>query len=95
MEGKLQAQIIKWLKVHGAYVIKTKPGPGIPAGCPDIIFLLEGAWGALECKAASTSRYQPGQEATLKHLSAWSPFVWKAYPENWPLIQKELLAQFF
>lgn len=95
MEAKLQTQIIKWLKSKGAYVIKTKPGPGTPVGCPDIIFLFEGAWGALEVKASKSAKWQTGQEATLNRLGGWSPFVWKVYPENWLDIQKILLRQFF
>jgi hypothetical protein len=95
MEAKLQSQIIKWLKSKGAYVIKSKPGPGVPVGCPDIIFLFEGAWGAIECKATARAQWQPGQEATLKRLNIWSPFVWKIYPDNWLDIQKVLLTQFF
>ena len=95
MEAKLQSQIIKWLKDRGAYVIKTRPGPGIPVGCPDIIFLYEGAWGAIEVKASKKAKWRVGQEATLKRLENWSPFVWKVWPENWLDTQKVLLSQFF
>lgn len=95
MESKLQSKIIKFLKQKGAYVVKTKPGPGTPVGCPDILFLYEGAWGAIECKASEGARYQPGQEATLRRLQDWSPFVYTASPENWDLICKELLLLFF
>lgn len=94
-ESKLQSQIIKFLKSKGAYVIKTKPGPGVPVGCLDIVFLYEGAWGVIEVKADESSRYQPGQEATIARLSAWSPFVYTAHPGNWPQIEKELLLLFF
>lgn len=95
MESKLQAEIIKWLKSKGAYVIKTKPQPGTPVGCPDIIFLFEGAWGAIECKASKTAKFQPGQKATLERLRDWCPFVYVAYPANWPDIMKDLLDRFF
>lgn len=95
MESKLQSNIIKWLKSKGAYVIKTKPGPGVPVGCPDILALYEGAWLALECKAAEKAKWQPGQQATLERLSEWSPFVYKVYPENWIDIQNILLTHFF
>lgn len=94
-EKKLQTQVIKFLKSKGCYVIKTKPGMGTPVGCPDIIFLFEGAWGAIECKATRTSPYRVGQEATLARLGSWSPFVYTAYPENWEKIKSELLTQFF
>lgn len=95
MEAKLQSSIIKWLRDRGAYVIKVRAAPGVPVGCPDIIFLYEGAWGVLECKASKSAKYQPGQQATLERLKVWSPFVWKVYPENWPEIQKSLLERFF
>ena len=95
MEKNLQSKIIKFLKEHKAYVIKTKPGPGTPVGCPDIIFLYEGAWGAIEVKASKNAKWQPGQLETGERLSEWSPFVYKAYPENWGEIKKELLSQFF
>lgn len=95
METKLQTQIIKFLKAEGAYVIKTKPGMGTPVGCPDIIFLYEGAWGAIEVKASVTSPWRPGQESTLRRLSGWSLFAYKAYPDNWPDIKDDLLRRFF
>ena len=95
MEKNLQTKIIKFLKSNGAYVIKTRPGPGTPVGCPDIFFVFEGAWGAIECKGSAKAEWQPGQEATLKRLSEWSPFTWKVHPENWVDVQKVLLSQFF
>lgn len=95
MEAKLQTEIIRWLKKNGAYVLKTRPMPGIPVGCPDIIFFYEGAWGAIECKAASNSPFRPGQKATLGRLGTWSPFVYVAWPACWPVIKAELEARFF
>lgn len=95
VESNLQTTIIKWLKSRGAYVIKTKPSPGIPVGCPDILFVFEGAWGAIEVKAARNAPFRPGQAATLLRLSGWSPFVYKCYPENWPEVRAELSRLFF
>jgi Holliday junction resolvase len=95
MERKLQTEVIKFLKGKGAYVIKTRPGMGTPTGCPDIIFMFEGAWGAIEVKASRTSRWQSGQEATLARLNTWCPFAWKVYPENWGKIKQILLTHFF
>jgi Holliday junction resolvase len=95
MESKLQSTIIRWLKSKGAYVVKTRPGAGTPVGCPDVLFLFEGAWGAIECKASKTARWRPGQEATLAKLLEWSPFVWKVYPENWSEVQDILIDRFF
>lgn len=95
MESRLQGQIIRWLKSKGAYVIKCGAGPGVPVGCPDILFLYEGAWGAIEVKASRTARYRPGQKMTLYKLNGWSPFVYTAHPENWPQIRAELVERFF
>lgn len=95
IEAKLQSEIGKFLRGKGAYVIITRPQPGTPTGCLDIIFLYEGAWGSIEVKSSRTAPYQPGQEATLKRFMEWSPFVYKAYPENWPEIKADLLDRFF
>lgn len=95
MESKIQSVIIKWIKSKGAYVIKTKPGPGVPVGCPDVVFLYEGAWGVIEVKADAKSKFQPGQTDTLNRLSEWSPFVWVVNPDNWAYVKEELEKSFF
>lgn len=95
MESKLQSKIIKFLKENGAYVIKTKPGAGVPVGCPDVLGLFDTQWLAIEVKASRTSPYRVGQEATLRHLSKWNSWVYTAYPENWEKIKEELLTTFF
>jgi len=94
-ESKLQAEIIRFLKANGAYVIKTKAAPGTPVGCPDIIFLWETQWGAIEVKASPTAPFRVGQEATLKRLKKFNPYVYRAYPDNWPTIRAKLSAEFF
>lgn len=94
MEAKLQSKIIKWLKSEGCYVIKTKPGPGISAGCPDIIALYGDKFIAIEVKATSTAPFRPGQQETLSFLRRYNRFVYVAYPENWPTIQNEIASQF-
>lgn len=95
MEKKLQSEITKWLRGAGAYVIKTKPGMGTPVGCPDVIALYKEKWCVIEVKASAKAPYRTGQQATLRHLSEWSPLVYTAYPENWPGIKAELLRVFF
>lgn len=95
MEKKLQSEIIKWLKERGAYVIKTKPGMGTPVGCPDILFLYEGSWGAIEVKASRSAPWRVGQEATFERLRTWSTLVYKAFPENWITIKAELQNNLF
>lgn len=95
MEGKLQSEIISWLKINGVYVVKTKPGPGTPVGCPDIIGLYKDRWLAIEVKAGPKAPFQPGQKLTLQTLGAKNDFVFTAYPENWPDIKAELVELFF
>lgn len=72
MESKVQTKIIKHLKKRGFYVVKTRPGPGTPKGCLDIIFMKEGFWGAIECKAYANSAWQVLQPETFKKFSEWS-----------------------
>lgn len=88
-ESTLQSKITKFLRGHKCYVIKTSPGSGTPTGCPDIIFLKEGFWGAIETKASATSPYQPLQKETLIKLNAWS-WAKRVDPSNWDLIREEL-----
>lgn len=95
MEAKLQSKIIKWLKERGAYVIKTRPQPGTPTGCPDIIFLYGIHWGAIEVKADEKSPWQPGQQATLQHLKSMNIYVHRVDVSNWEIVRDELDALLF
>lgn len=95
MESKLQKKIIKFLKDQGGYVIKTRPQPGVPVGIEDIICLYLDRWAAIEVKASETAPFRAGQQATLAYHRKGNKYVYVAYPENWPLIQDELLATFF
>lgn len=90
-EASLQAKIVRYLKSKKCYVIKTTPGPGVPVGCPDIIFMKDGFWGGLEVKASKTSRFQPLQKDTIKLLNDMS-YCRPVYPENWDDIKLELEA---
>lgn len=94
-EGALQKKIIKWLKENGAYVIKTKPQPGTPVGCPDVIALYLDQWAALEVKKAANAKDQPGQKATQAFLRKNNYFVYRVHPDNWPEIKQELADKFF
>lgn len=81
MEAKTQQQLIKYLKKKGCYVIKTKPGPGTPVGCPDILALYEGFWAAFEVKSAKKAPFQPLQEETIEKLDKWS-MARTVHPDN-------------
>lgn len=88
-ESKLQSEIVKFLRHKGCYVIKTRPGLGVPAGCPDILFFIEGFYGAIECKSNPKAPYQPLQKETLEQLDEWS-WAKMVEPENWAEIKQEL-----
>lgn len=89
LETDLQSKIIKYLKSKDCYVLRLKSGPNYPAGCPDVIFLYEGFWGAIEVKATPKSKYQPLQEETLLKLNDWS-WARRVDPISWPSIRSEL-----
>lgn len=95
MERKLQAEIIKWLKAQGAYVIKNRAGPGVPVGCPDILALWDERWLAIEVKSSARAAFGPGQQATLNLLMVFNGYVYIVYPENWINIRGKLLDSFF
>lgn len=88
-ESDLQTKIRKYLKSKGCYVLVIKPQPGIPDGCPDILFTLEGFWGALEVKKSPEAGYQPLQKETLEKFSTWS-WAKRVDPTDWPEIMQEL-----
>lgn len=81
MERKTQKRLIQYLKKKGCYVIKTKPGPGTPVGCPDVIAFYEGWWGAFEVKRSARAPFKPLQKDTLVKLAGWST-VWVVHPDN-------------
>ena len=88
-EKELQTKIIRYLKSKKCYVIKTKPGVGVPVGCPDIIFMLEGFYGGIETKKSPKAPFQPLQKETIKKLNDWS-WCKAVDPSNWDIIKKEL-----
>lgn len=89
VEGKLQSEIVKFLRSKGCYVIKTRPGPGVPKGCPDVLFMLEGFWGGIEVKKSEKASYQALQAETVHKMDKWS-WARCVYPENWAKIKEEL-----
>lgn len=94
-ESKLQSDIISWLKINKVYVIKTKPGPGTPVGCPDVIDLYKDRWIAIEVKSSEAASFQSGQKLTLQTLKSGNEFVFVVYPENWQIVKENIIANFF
>lgn len=88
-ESRLQGEIRKFLRSMGCFVMVIKPQPGIPDGTPDIIFMKEGFWGAIEVKKDRTSPYQPLQKEYLEKFNQWS-WAKRIDPSNWTEIQIEL-----
>lgn len=88
-ESNLQSNIRKYLKDKGCYVLVLTGVPGIPDGMTDILFMLEGFWGAIEVKAARGSPYQPLQKETIAKFNAWS-WARRVDPTTWPGVRAEL-----
>lgn len=89
IESSLQSKIRNYLEGKGCYVLVVSVCPGIPVGCSDIIFMLEGFWGAIEVKDSPKAKYQPLQEETLTKFNDWS---WgrRVDPTNWDEVKGEL-----
>jgi len=91
IESRLQSAIRKYLKDKGCYVLVIKPQPGIPDGMTDILFMLEGFWGAIEVKNSPKAKYQPLQMETLLKFNEWS-WARRVDPSSWPDVKAELEA---
>lgn len=91
-EAVLQAQIIKWLRSQHCVVLKYQQNATTRAGVPDIFFVKDGFWGAIEVKATKTSPFRPGQKAMVEKLDSWSwaKVVWGGKNSNWPEVRDEL-----
>lgn len=90
MESKLQAEIIRWLREEGCFVMKCS-GAGVPTGTSDIFFCLEGFYGFIEVKKSGKAGFQPLQKEFLDKMADWS-WAKAVYPENWLEVRSELKA---
>jgi Holliday junction resolvase-like predicted endonuclease len=80
-EKKLQAEIIKYLKSKGAYVLKNDAT--YRTGVPDLSFWHPDLNGFIEVKAHENSPYQPLQKATIAKLQDIGVFCEVIHNENW------------
>ena len=89
LEKNFQAKVVKWLRSQHCIVLKYQQNATTRASIPDILFLKEGFWGAIECKKSKTAKYRPGQKEMVAKMDemSWARTV---YPENWGEVQKEL-----
>lgn len=88
-ESDFQAKVIKWLRSKGCIVYKMQQNATTRIATPDVLFLKEGFWGAIECKASARAKFQPGQKEMVAKLDDWS-YAKVAYPANWDEIKEEL-----
>lgn len=88
-EADFQSKIVKWLRSKGCMVLKYQQNATTRAGIPDIIFLKEGFWGAIEVKKSKTAKFRPGQKEMVVKMNemSWAKAV---YPENFDETKKEL-----
>jgi len=91
IESNLQSNIRQYLKSKGCYVLVIRPQPGIPDGCSDVIFMLEGFWGAIEVKKTPNAKYEPLQKETLEKFDDWS-WARRVDTTNWMEVKQELEA---
>lgn len=92
LEKDLQAEIIKWLRSKHCVVLKYQQNATTRAAIPDVLFLHEGFWGAIEVKKTKSSPSRPGQREMVKKLDDWSyaRIVWGGKNSNWPEVKKEI-----
>lgn len=88
-EADFQSKVIKYLRSKGCLVFKMQQNATTRIATPDILFLIDGFWGALECKKSKNAKFQPGQKEMVAKMDAMS-FARVIYPENWTDVQKEL-----
>ncbi len=88
-ESKFQSEVLKYLRHKGCIALKQQMNATTRAGTPDIIFMKEGFWGAIECKASKNAKFRPNQKEMIEKMNEWSWAV-VAYPENWGKIKEEL-----
>ena len=88
-ESDFQAKVLKWLRSKGCIAFKMQQNATTRIATPDILFIKEGFWGAIECKASAKAKFQPGQKEMVAKLDGWS-YAKVAYPGNWKEIQTEL-----
>lgn len=89
LESTFQAKIIKFLKTQGCIAWKLEQNATTSVSRPDILFLKEGFWGAIEVKKSAKARFQPGQKQMIEKLNEWS-WCKAVYPENFEETKKEL-----
>lgn len=91
-ESSLQQNIVKWLRLQHCVVLKYQQNATTRAALPDLFFVKDGFWGAIEVKSTKSSPFRPGQKEMVAKLDgmSWAKVVWGGKNSNWPEVQKEL-----
>ena len=89
LEKDFQAKIVKYLKSKKCMVFKMQMNATTKAGTPDLFFVKEGFWGAIEVKKSKTAKLRPGQKENVEKMNEWS-WAKIVYPENFEETKKEL-----
>ena len=91
-EADLQSTILKFLRAKGCVAWKYQQNATTRAALPDIFFVKDGFWGAIEVKKTKSSPFRPGQKAMVAKLDSmsWAKIVWGGKSSNWPETQEEL-----
>lgn len=92
VERDFQKTVIRWLRAQHCIVLKYQQNATTRAALPDIFFLKDGFWGAIEVKKTKTSPFRPGQREMVAKLDSmsWAKIVWGGKNSNWPEVEEEL-----
>lgn len=81
LESAFQSALIKNIKKRLPGCIVLKNDPRYKQGIPDLLFLYEDRWAALECKQSKNAKHQPNQDYWVDKMNNMS-FARFIYPEN-------------
>lgn len=92
-ENKIQAEIIKDLKMEFPGCIVLKNDPNYIQGIPDLLVLFKDKWAALEVKRSKDEPHRPNQDYYISLMDQMScaKFI---YPENKEEVFDELQQSF-
>lgn len=93
LERIFQTNLVKELKAKFPGSIVLKNDSSYLQGIPDLIFLYNDHWAALECKRSKKAPHRPNQDYYVEKMNnmSFSRFV---YPENKEEVLNELEQSF-
>lgn len=93
LESNFQKKVKEIFYEHFPHGIMLKMDPSQNQGFPDLLFLVNGRWGALEVKRSEKAPRRPNQEFWVETLNglSYASFI---YPENMEEVFDELDREF-